>query len=86
MMFSHSDFMWILGSYLFRQIWGKYIIKIGKRSTKIHEIGKINAIFELGMTPIIGSLFVFVALRPKSTAMVITGRSVHLTTFFPGQA
>ena len=31
-------------------------------------------------------LFVFVALRPMSTAMVITGRSVHLTTLFPGQA
>ena len=28
----------------------------------------------------------FVALRPKSTAMVIVGRSVHLTTRFPGQA
>ena len=32
-------------------------------------------------------LFVcFVALRPKSTAMVIAGRSVHLTTLFSGQA
>ena len=32
-------------------------------------------------------LFVcFVALRPKSTAMVIAGRSVQLTTLFPGQA
>ena len=32
-------------------------------------------------------LFVcFVALRPKSTAMVIAGRSVNLTTLFPGQA
>ena len=32
-------------------------------------------------------LFVcLVALRPKSTAMVIAGRSVHLTTHFPGQA
>ena len=32
-------------------------------------------------------LFVcIVALRPKSTAMVIAGRSVHLTTLFPGQA
>ena len=30
-------------------------------------------------------LFCFVALRPKSTAMVIAGRSVHLTTLFPGQ-
>ena len=26
------------------------------------------------------------ALGPKSTAMVIAGRSVHLTTLFPGQA
>ena len=31
-------------------------------------------------------LFVFVALRPMSTAMVIAGRSVHLTALFPGQA
>ena len=31
-------------------------------------------------------LFVFVALRPMSTALVIEGRSVHLTTLFPGQA
>ena len=31
-------------------------------------------------------LFCCVALRPKSTAMVIVGRSVHLTTLFPGQA
>ena len=29
---------------------------------------------------------VFVALRPMSTAMVIAGGSVHLTTLFPGQA
>ena len=28
----------------------------------------------------------FVALRPKSTAMVIAEWSVHLTTLFPGQA
>ena len=32
-------------------------------------------------------LFVwFVALHPKLTAMVMAGRSVHLTTIFPGQA
>ena len=36
---------------------------------------------------IIVCLFVcFVSLRPKSTAMVMAGRSVHLTTLFPGQA
>ena len=27
----------------------------------------------------------FAALRPKSTAMVMEGLSVHLTTLFPGQ-
>ena len=27
----------------------------------------------------------FVALRPKSTAMVMAGRSVHLTTLFLGK-
>ena len=32
-------------------------------------------------------LFVcFVALRPKSTAMVMAGGSFHLATLFPGQA
>ena len=30
--------------------------------------------------------FFFFALRPMSTAMVNAGRSVHLTTLFPGQA
>ena len=30
--------------------------------------------------------FCFVALRPKSTAMIMPGRSVDLTTPFPGQA
>ena len=32
----------------------KYFVKIGKISAKIHEIGKIKAIFRLGMTPISG--------------------------------
>ena len=32
------------------------------------------------------SFVCFVALRPKSIAMVIAGRSVHQTTLFPGQA
>ena len=30
-------------------------------------------------------VFCFVALRPKSTAMVMAGRSVYLTTLFSGQ-
>ena len=40
-----------------------------------------NAAFHL-----VGWLVGYVVLRPKSTAMVIAGRSVHLTTLFPGQA
>ena len=44
----------------------------------------IARIFKLGR--LIEDLVGFVALRPKSTAMVIAGRSVHLTTLFPGQA
>ena len=32
------------------------------------------------------SFVCFVALRPKSTAMVMAGRSVQLTTLLPGQA
>ena len=36
--------------------------------------------------PVLFSYFVcFLALRPKSTAMVIAGRSVHLTTLFNKQ-
>ena len=43
-----------------------------------HAIGMLKAN--------VGWLVGFVALRPKSTAMVIVGRSVNLTTLFPGQA
>ena len=35
---------------------------------------------------VVGWLVGFVALRPKSTAKVMAGRSVHITTLFPGQA
>ena len=53
-----------------------------------------SSITVIEVPAIINSLFLLfvclfvclVALRPKSTAMVMTGRSVHLATFFPGQA
>ena len=73
-----SDFIWDFGKLPFPAHLGKYIIKNGKISTKIHEIGKIKTIF--------GLFVCLFALRPMSTAMVIAGRSVHLTTLFPGQA
>ena len=51
---------------------GKYFIKIGKIRAKIHEIGKIKAIFGLGMTPIYGlkngqikSLNIYVTFQSK---------------------
>ena len=47
-----SDFIWDFGELPFPEHLGKYFIKIGKINAKIHEIGKIKAIFGLGMTPI----------------------------------
>ena len=47
-----SDFIWDFGKLPFPADLGKYIIKNGKISTKIHEIVKIKTIFGLGMTPI----------------------------------
>ena len=53
----------------------------------MHEV-LVNRLFKLVQEKKCGEvLFVcVVALRPKSTAMVIAGRSVHITTLFPGQA
>ena len=43
--------------------------------------------FESGRLPRFYCIIVcFVALRAKSTAMIMAGRSVHLATPFPGQA
>ena len=50
--FQASDFIWDFGKLPFPSYLGKYFMKIGKISAKIHEIGKIKAIFGLGMTPI----------------------------------
>ena len=50
----HSDFIWDFGKLPFPTHLGKYFNKIGKIRAKIHEIGKIKAIFGLGMTPIYG--------------------------------
>ena len=49
-----NDFIWDFGKLPFPTHLGKYFIKIGKIRTKIHEIGKVKAIFGLGMTPIYG--------------------------------
>ena len=58
-------------------------------SFKDISYGSLVALWFRGAEPFCAKLvdlFVFVALRPKSTAMVIAGRSVHLSTLFPGQA
>ena len=48
---------------------------------------KINNNYEHHYMHVSLFLFVcFVTLRPKTTAMVMAGWSVHLTTLFPGQA
>ena len=45
MRFDDSDFIWDFGKLPFPTHLGKYYIKIGKKRAKIHEIGKIKAIF-----------------------------------------
>ena len=56
-------------------------------SVRIHCTEKWRTSFHTDVLSKSICLFVcFVALRPKSTAMVIAGRSVDLTTLFPGQA
>ena len=61
---------WLLQNQLGRNNYSRNTIKSFKRFG-----------FRSGRT-FVFCLFVFVALRPKSTAMVIAGRSVHLTTLF----
>ena len=75
-----SDFIWDFGKLPFPTHLGKYFIKIGKIRAKIHEIGKIKAIFGLGMTPIYGlkngqikSLYVVVRLRAGIVLCFATG-------------
>ena len=49
-----SDFIWDFRKLPFSSHLGIFFITIGKISAKIHEIGKIKAIFGLGMIPIYG--------------------------------
>ena len=41
-----SDFIWDFGKLPFPEHLGKYLLKIGKISAKIHEIGKIKAFLD----------------------------------------
>ena len=85
-----SDFIWDFGKLHFPTHLGKYFIKIGKVRAKIHEIGKIKAIFGLGMTPIYGlkngqikSLTRY-KLRNSNNIMTIRGRTnSYLSSFLP---
>ena len=61
-------------------------LKIRSRSQNLKFPRNDVYLCQFGQNLAIVCLFVFVALRPMSTAMVIAGRSVHLTTLFPGQA
>ena len=51
-----SNFIWDFRKLPFPSHLGKYFNEIGKLSAKIHGIGKIKAIFRLGMTPIYKAL------------------------------
>ena len=60
--------------------------KLLKQGYRFHKIRIAFSLFYQRHLELIVKDFCFVALRPKSTAMVIAGRSVHLTPLFPGQA
>ena len=71
------------------QATGSIKFSIFQNVCMIYKHAYLNTLLLLHFTcmlSLVGWLVVFVALRPKSTAMVIAGRSVHLTTLFPGQA
>ena len=73
---------WLCGKYHYRINW--YIMMRIRKDLCFYDILNSHANGAREIWPV--CLFVFVALRPMSTAMVIAGRSVHLTTLFPGQA
>ena len=51
-MYIYNDFIWNFRKLHFLSHLEEYFNKIGKISPKIHEIGKIEANFGFGMTPI----------------------------------
>ena len=56
-------------------------------SEKIFKVSPIISLCKVLIPRVWSVVFVcFVALHPKSIAMVMAGRSVHLTTLFTGQA
>ena len=59
---------------------------VRKEAAQLEKQAAINLMKRLVSMTLCGKssprLFCFVALRPKSTAMVMAGRSVHLTTLF----
>ena len=68
-------------------VWFRYLKKVAAQLMSFHGFNsQSSSLYVEHILYDMFCLFVFVALRPKSTAMVITGRSVHLTTLFPGQA
>ena len=66
------------------QIWDFYLKEYGRYAADSIQILETKS--DVKVNAKMKNLFFFVALRPKSTAMVIAGRSVHLTILFPGQA
>ena len=74
------------GPYVGLNVLRGYLILKVKTCIFLRLITFKFSIFAFTMRSVIVLFVCFVALRPKSTAMVMAGRSVHLTTLFPGQA
>ena len=87
--FDHLIFNFKFKYYTFHtyKFYFSILLFIGMDCLPFLQIINIIMLLWLVMKNLLDNMLVcFLALRPKSTAMVMAGRSVHLTTLFPGQA
>ena len=73
----------LVNIYFFPESWKKRLI-----IRHLEHLINMKRILDFGHVVKATNVFFvcFIALRPKSTAMVMAGRSAYLTTFFPCQA
>ena len=67
-------------------MWWPLVISTSLDMTILRKNACFMMIAGCGISSVSALFVCFVALRPKSTAMVMVGGSVSLTTFLPGQA
>ena len=64
----------------------EHVQRLYNTSTFLDDEGYVDDIATLYQVSSLAHTSLEQTLRPKSAAIVMAGRSVHLTTLFPGQA